>query len=313
MLACGSKPSDSVTATPHISLVRVEPDTRLEVIDWGGKGEAILFLAGLGNSAHIFDGFAPQFTDEYRVLGLTRRGFGASDHPLHGYHTDTLCADIRTVLDSLHLNKVTLVGHSIAGEELTRFAALYPERVDKLIYLDAAYDRTDLSFGAEAPAPPFPLEMSAADSSSPEKVQRFFERLNGVDFGLSEIQATSSFDAEGRYLGDGTPDPVFEAMMHIFERPAYEKVKAPALAFYCINDSVSQLFDYYTQLDPAQKKAAENVFRLDSLFTRRQMEVFSSQMRNGKAVEMHGAKHHLFLSNPVEVSRQMRVFLSGGK
>ena len=51
---------------------------------------------------------------------------------------------LRLVLDSLHLDKVTLVGHSIAGDELTAFAGTYPERVDRLVYFDAAFDHSNL-------------------------------------------------------------------------------------------------------------------------------------------------------------------------
>ena len=50
----------------------------LEVLDWGGQGAPILLLAGLGNSAHIFDDLASAFTDRWHVLGVSRRGFGGS-------------------------------------------------------------------------------------------------------------------------------------------------------------------------------------------------------------------------------------------
>lgn len=294
----------------HIVLIQVEPGVRLEVIDWGGTGEPLLFLAGLGNSAHIFDGFAPSFTDSYHVFGLSRRGFGASDIPENGYDPVTLTNDIRAVLDSLELPRVTLIGHSIAGEELTGFAGLYPERVNKLVYLDAAYDRTDLSFGADAPQDPAALEMTTADSASPAAVCAFYKRVNGVDFGISEITTTSRFSPAGRYLGDRTPDSVYAAMMRIFERPAYEKIQAPALSFYCLQDSVTRLFPYYNRLDAAQKEAARKVFKADSEFTRKQIYTFQTRVKQAKIVEMHGAHHHLFLSDSAQVSREIRNFLS---
>ena len=48
-------------------------------------------------------------------------------------------------MDSLHIEKAILAGHSMAGMELSHFAATHPERVSKLIYLDAAYDRRDIA------------------------------------------------------------------------------------------------------------------------------------------------------------------------
>jgi pimeloyl-ACP methyl ester carboxylesterase len=114
---------------------------RLHYVDWGGRGPIILFLiGGGGGSAHTFDTFAPRFTNRFQVLGLTRRGQGPSDRPPSGYDTDTLAQDIRAFLDKKRIEQVILIGHSIAGAEMTRFAVQYPERVSKLVYLDSALD-----------------------------------------------------------------------------------------------------------------------------------------------------------------------------
>jgi pimeloyl-ACP methyl ester carboxylesterase len=88
-----------------------------------GVGAAIvLFLTGLGASAHQFDSFAPRFTANFHVLGLTRRQ-GLSDKPLAGYDTATLAEDINGFLDVMRLQPVNLIAHSIGGREMTRFAA----------------------------------------------------------------------------------------------------------------------------------------------------------------------------------------------
>jgi len=125
---------------------------RLHYVDWGGTGVPMLFLIGGGNgSAHTFDSFAPRFTDRFHVLGLTRRGQGPSDKPPSGYDTDTLAKDIAAFLDAMHIVRVILVGHSIAGAEMTRFAGTYPNRVRALVYLDAAVDYARLAdISAEA-------------------------------------------------------------------------------------------------------------------------------------------------------------------
>jgi len=38
----------------------VDEDVKLEVLDWGSSGRCLVFLAGLGNTAHDFDDFAPK-------------------------------------------------------------------------------------------------------------------------------------------------------------------------------------------------------------------------------------------------------------
>lgn len=112
----------------------------LHYLDWGGEGEALIFLAGLENSAHDFDRIAPRFADAFHVLALTRRGHAESDTPKSGYDLDMLVDDILDFMDVLKIEKATLSGHSLAGVEMTRFTEKYPERVSKLIYLDAVYD-----------------------------------------------------------------------------------------------------------------------------------------------------------------------------
>jgi non-heme chloroperoxidase len=126
--------------SPHrVRFVEVDQNLTLEVLDWGGAGRPIVLLAGLGNTAHVFDEFAPKLTDHGHVIGITRRGYGASTHAETGYDAERLGNDVLAVLDQLDLVKPVLVGHSIAGQELSHIASSRPERVSGVIYLDAAY------------------------------------------------------------------------------------------------------------------------------------------------------------------------------
>src|SRR6516164_8670050 len=127
--------------SPHLSLiVTVEEGVRLEVLDWGGSGRPVVLLTGLGNTAHIYDKFAPKLTSTYHVYGITRRGYGASTAPTSGYEADRLGDDVLAVVDSLQLARPPiLVGHSIGGEELSSIGSRRHEKVAALIYLDAGY------------------------------------------------------------------------------------------------------------------------------------------------------------------------------
>src|SRR5215472_1396075 len=127
-------------ASHTVKFVTVPDGTRIEVVDYGGQGEPLVLIAGLGDAAHMYDDFAPRLTNAFHVIGVTRRGYGASSQPDTGYTVATLSNDVVAVLDSLHLSKVDLAGHSIAGQELTWIAAHHPDRVHKLVYLDAGFD-----------------------------------------------------------------------------------------------------------------------------------------------------------------------------
>ena len=102
----------------------------------------MILLAGLGNDAHVFDGFAEKFTASHHVYGITRRGFGASSKPLPeiAQHTaDRLGDDVLAVMDALKIERPVLVGHSLAGEELSSIGSRHPDKVAGLVYLDAGY------------------------------------------------------------------------------------------------------------------------------------------------------------------------------
>jgi non-heme chloroperoxidase len=105
----------------------------------GGTGRPLIFLAGLGNTAHIWDNLAPKFTDKHHVYAITRRGFGRSTHANTGYTPERLADDVLAVMDQLKIEKPVLVGHSIAGEELSFIGTNHADRITALIYLDAAY------------------------------------------------------------------------------------------------------------------------------------------------------------------------------
>jgi pimeloyl-ACP methyl ester carboxylesterase len=145
--------------SPHqVRFVTVDKDVALEVLDWGGSGRPLVLLAGLGNTAHIFDKIAPKLAAKYHVYGITRRGFGDSGTPApteDNYNADRLGDDILSVIASLKLDHPVLAGHSIAGEELSSIGVRHPERVAGLIYLDAAqpYSFLEIKNTARRPGP----------------------------------------------------------------------------------------------------------------------------------------------------------------
>jgi pimeloyl-ACP methyl ester carboxylesterase len=162
--------------SPHAArFVNVDKDVQLEVLDWGGSGQAIVFLAGLGNTAHVFDKFAPKLTDQYHVYGITRRGFGLSSSPSSGYSADRLGDDVLAVIDVLKLVKPVLAGHSIAGEELSSIGSRHPEKVAGLVYLDAAYAYAfyNASLRPAGPVPPAAPGTPAAVTAIREGMQKY--------------------------------------------------------------------------------------------------------------------------------------------
>ena len=223
--------------SPHVvHLVEVESGVKVEVLDWGGAGDGVLLLAGHGDTAHIFDDFAPHIAGDFHVFALSRRGFGASTQPERGYDIATSVKDILQVLEALNLKRVHLVGHSIAGDEMTRFARMNPDKVGKIIYLEAAYDRVEArQLEATFPKLPSPPEPTPSELASPAGVRAFVARTV-ILMPESEIRASRVFRPDGRFLRLVTPDRILGAVANMVEHPNYESIRAPVLAIYSFQE-----------------------------------------------------------------------------
>jgi len=304
-------PRPWVDRSPHqVRFVAVAPDVRLEVLDWGGQGPPLVFLSGLQDVAHGFDDFAPRFTDHHHVLAITRRGYGASSRPRSGYDLATRLADLAAVLDSLHLARVALVGHSIAGDELTAFAGAHPERVSRLVYLDAAYDHSQIGRLIRANPPPPPMQR--ADSASPAAVQAWVRRVYGPRIPQAQFRAIGRYDSSGRLVGDVTPASIDSLVLAGCGHPDYSAVRAPALVIDAVVDSAPQVFPLWARLDGAQRAGARRFTTLLQRWAATERARVTRELPRARVLELHGANHYVFASNPREVSEAMRVFLAGG-
>ena len=100
----------------------------------GGSGRPIVLLAGMGNTAHVFDAFAPKLTSEFHTYGITRRGFGASSVPQFGSDADRLGEDVLAVIDSLHLRDARF-GGTLRRRSRVEFSGIPASRPDLGAYL----------------------------------------------------------------------------------------------------------------------------------------------------------------------------------
>ena len=314
VLLAGCRPSAEVPPwhdpTPHqVSFVTVAPGVKLEVVDWGGTGPTLLFLSGLQDVAHGFDFFASRFTDRYHVIGITRRGYGASSRTATGYNLATRLADDRAVLDSLHLDRVALIGHSMAGDELTAFAAAYPERVTRLVYLDAVYDHSTLGpiFAAAVPPPP----LTAGDSASPLGVQAYLLRTWGQHIPESQIRAIQRFDATGHLRADVTPSSVDSQMLAGAGHPDWGAVRTPALVISAVIDSVQQVFPRYATFDDSTKAKARHFTQLLVTWGAEGRALIKTRLQGAEWLDLPGANHYVFDSHEAQVEAAMRRFLEG--
>jgi pimeloyl-ACP methyl ester carboxylesterase len=296
--------------SPHRSASVSVDGVRIEYLDWGGSGPALVFFPGFGNSAHVFDGFAPRFTDRHRVVGVSRVGYGGSDQPERlGYTLAARVEQLRAVLEALGLRRAVLAGHSLGGDEITAFATRYPERTAGLIYLDAALDHVGALKVEAALAPlfayapaPTPAELAGAAA-----YRRFLRRTTGVEFPLGEVLATTRFDASGVVRGARTPARVARAIAGQIARLDYTGVRAPALALYA-DKTRADVLPFLAADRAANARAAA---LLDSVrpWEAGERARFARELPRARVVAFP-SHHYQFLSHPAATERLMRAFLT---
>jgi non-heme chloroperoxidase len=310
-----AQPADCLDVTPHeVTFVTVEPGVQLEVLDFGGSGETMVLLAGGGDNAHVWDDFAFQFTDYFRVIGITRRGYGRSDQPEDGYDVRTRARDDIAVVDHFGIDKAVFVGHSAAGMELSQLGLVYPHRVDKLVYLDA----TDLSERfrpgrEEPPGPPFTDD----DLSSLRNFQAAVARFQGHREPKAAVCNGILFDPSGGLLASVTPDEIGDQISADVakQRPMnWQRIRAPRLGILAtFSRELRQPWYWYLSAD--EQAAFDRAWLPIVEWHEDTIERFGSHHPNDPEPivvrELLGAPHYIYINDEAFVVREMREFLLG--
>jgi non-heme chloroperoxidase len=302
--------------SPHTAqLVSVDKNVRLEVLDWGGSGRPVILLAGGGNTAHVFDEFAPKLTAKCHVYGITRRGFGQSTHAsLDGGGGDRLGEDVLAVIRALKLDKPVLVGHSIAGVELSSVATRHPNSIAAVVYLEAAYPYaferangpTMKQFLAlQGPqGPPSPAE---SDLRSFTALQKWDAGVYGFQLPVSEFQQTWESAPDGR-VEKPRDFPGSEMFMTIMNGATkYTRIPVPALAIFAIPHIPETWITKTT--DPVVRGASNTYFTTLDVIAEKQAKAFEEGVPTARVIRLRGM-HYIFVSNESDVLREMRAFLN---
>ncbi|PLQ01000.1 alpha/beta fold hydrolase [Cupriavidus pauculus] len=103
----------------------------------GGHGPAVVLLHGYGETGDMWIPLATKLAVNHTVVVPDLRGMGLSNHPATGYDKKNQARDIAGVLDALQIAKADVVAHDIGNMVAYAFAAEQPERVTKLVLMDA--------------------------------------------------------------------------------------------------------------------------------------------------------------------------------
>lgn len=295
---------------PHKSGFVTVNGIRLNYLDWGGSGPALILIHGATANPHVFDDLASAFTDCFRVVAYARRGHGQSDAK-GPYDTATLTEDLRDLMDALGIARAHLAGWSMGGNEITGMARTHPERADCIVYLDAGYDWAD-------PACVEAFESYPGDTTTPASAltsldaYRAYQRTTWA----SEVRDPSRIEAFIRdsvvIQPDGTVrermsesvlQEVFAALLS--DRRNYTNVRSPALAIYA-----------ETQIRVHQGDSAERAKNLAwerkhmAPFRAASIERIRRELPNVEIVNVPGTHSDFFFTHRKQVVDAMLRFLN---
>ncbi len=102
-----------------------------------GSGPAIVLIHGFGAAIDWWDAIAPQLASDHLVISIDLIGHGGTAAPPSGYSIPRQAELVAAILDTLGVERVTVIGHSMGGEVATALAERNPARIERMILIDS--------------------------------------------------------------------------------------------------------------------------------------------------------------------------------
>jgi pimeloyl-ACP methyl ester carboxylesterase/uncharacterized RmlC-like cupin family protein len=106
-------------------------------VRWGGTGAVVVLLHGYAENSDSWAPLAADLMKGHTVVVPDLRGIGRSSKPTGGYDKKTEAKDIRAVVTALGFDRTFVVAHDIGNMVAYAYAAMYPDRVERLVVMDA--------------------------------------------------------------------------------------------------------------------------------------------------------------------------------
>lgn len=257
-----------------------------------GAGQPVVLIHGYPLNSHSWERQTPELIAAgYRVIAYDRRGFGQSSKVGSGYDYDTFAADLNTVLETLELRDVILVGFSMGTGELARYVSKYGhERVAKLAFL--------------ASLEPFLLARDDNPEGVPQEVFDEIETAAKGDRYAWYTQFFADFYNLDENLGVRISQEAVTGSWHVAISSA--PVAAHAVVSSWIEDFRADVEAVHASGKPSLilHGTADNILPIDATARR-----FRQNLPNAEYVEIEGAPHGLLWTHADEVNTALRTFL----
>jgi len=255
-----------------------------------GTGQPVLLIHGYPLDGRSWEKQTAALLDAgYRVIAYDRRGFGLSSKPTVGYDYDTFAADLNTVIETLDLNDVALVGFSMGTGEVGRYLGTYgSKRIAKAAFL--------------ASLEPFLLHTDDNPTGVPSDVFEGIEKTATEDRYAWFKDFYSNFYNLDENLGSRISQAVVDASWNVAIG------SAPIAAAGVVQ---SWLTDFRADIEKVDVPSlilhgtADRILPIDA--TARE---FTKRLPDAEYVEIEGAPHGLLWTHAAEVNAALLGFLA---
>ena len=103
----------------------------------GGSGPVVVLVHGYAENSDSWEPLAADLMKDHTVVVPDLRGIGRSSKPEGGYDKKTQAKDLRAVVTGLGYDRTFVVAHDIGNMVAYAYAALYPDKVERLVVMDA--------------------------------------------------------------------------------------------------------------------------------------------------------------------------------
>lgn len=219
------------------------------------------------------------------------------------------------MLDTLKLKKPVLVGHSIAGEEMSWLANAHPDRLAGLVYLEAAYPyafdngKVPTMKQFQSLKAPQPLEPAGSDLANFPSLRQYYLRVLGFTYPEGELRQQRSSKPDGS-VGAQRDFPGYAILMSaITDYKKYSTIPVPTLAIFANPHGQGRWVD--TSSDPKVIEEAKAYSAALTPLTERQIKAFEQGVPKARVVQLSGAHHYIYLSNEADVLPEIKEFVRG--
>ena len=230
----------------------------LHYVDWGNPSSPPLLLVHGGKDhCRSWDWVAERLSKDWHVIAPDLRGHGDSDWSPDGNYTQfSYVYDIAQLIHQMQLEPVTIVAHSMGGMVCSRYAALYPEKVQRLVLIEGL--GLSPKMVAEQSAKPRHERMlnwiEQKRTASGRQIKRYptleeaYQRMKTENSFLTEEQARYLTEQGSSQNEDGSYSWKFDNYLNISTgidipdaelRGLWERISCPTLLLYGKNSWAS--------------------------------------------------------------------------